>query len=140
MYATIKDFVARVGESETIELTDREAVGEINSTVLETALSDSTSQIDGYLSGRYKLPLVIVPQNLVRICCDLARYRLAGVSHMPITEEIETRYKLCIKELESLSKGVVSLGVEELNSSRGNEDNTVQFFNTGNRIFERNRR
>lgn len=140
MYATVEDFVARIGEVEAVELTDREEVGEINRMVLDTALSDSASQIDGYLSGRYSLPLMTVPQNLVRICCDLARYRLAGVSHTPITEEIESRYKLCIKELESISKGVVSLGVEELNSTLAEEDNTVQFFNAGNRIFERNRR
>lgn len=140
MYATVEDFVARIGEVEAVELTDREEIGEINRAVLDTALSDSASQIDGYLSGRYRLPLMTVPQNLVRICCDLARYRLCGVSHTPITEEIESRYKLCIKELESISKGVVSLGVEELNSTLAEEDNTVQFFNAGNRIFERNRR
>ncbi|MFS7554044.1 gp436 family protein, partial [Pasteurella multocida] len=80
MYATINDFISRVGEFQVMELTDRENIGEVNQAVLTIALLDSSSQIDGYLVGRYKLPLKTIPQNLTRICCDLTRYRLASMS------------------------------------------------------------
>ncbi|TRC35201.1 DUF1320 domain-containing protein, partial [Mannheimia haemolytica] len=70
MYALVDDFVLRIGEQESIELTDREMVGVVDEATLEVALADSSSQIDGYLSGRYRLPLKTVPQNLKRICCD----------------------------------------------------------------------
>ena len=46
MYATVKDFVSRIGEFQTIQLTDRDSEGMVNESVLTIALSDSTSQID----------------------------------------------------------------------------------------------
>ncbi|MDP0260902.1 DUF1320 domain-containing protein, partial [Glaesserella parasuis] len=74
LYADVEDFVVRIGERESIELTDRDGLGVVDEALLVVALKDSSSQIDGYLSGRYRLPLRAVPQNLTRICCDLARY------------------------------------------------------------------
>lgn len=141
MYALVDDFVLRIGEQESIELTDREMVGVVDEATLEVALADSSSQIDGYLSGRYRLPLKTVPQNLKRICCDLARYHLTGKSLVTMTEEVENRYKLCLKELENISKGVVSLAVDETNEEESaTGENTVQFFNGGNRIWGRDKR
>ncbi|HDR0739291.1 gp436 family protein [Pasteurella multocida] len=136
MYATINDFISRVGEFQVMELTDRENIGEVNQAVLTIALSDSSSQIDGYLVGRYKLPLKTIPQNLTRICCDLTRYRLASMSDVSITEEIIERYKLSLRELESIASGKVSLGIaEDEQASTG--ENTVIFTNVANRVFSR---
>ncbi len=141
MYANVKDFVVRIGERESIELTDRNGLGVIDDTLLKVALDDSSSQIDGYLSGRYRLPLGAVTQNLTRICCDLARYHLTSKSSVTMTEEVENRYKFCLKELESISKGIVSLGLEESSvEDMANGDNSVQFFNGGNRIWGRDQR
>ncbi|MBR0574076.1 MULTISPECIES: gp436 family protein [Pasteurellaceae] len=141
MYANTDDFLKRVGEQEAIELTDREMTGEVNIEVLNTALSDSSSQVDGYLAGRYRLPLKTIPQNLVRICCDLARYRLCSMSSHLITDEVIERYKLSLKELENISKGVVSLGITNTdeNTNTDNGEFSVQFFNGNNRIFKRDR-
>ncbi|WP_241951930.1 gp436 family protein [Pasteurella multocida] len=136
MYATINDFISRVGEFQVMELTDRENIGEVNQAVLTIALSDSSSQIDGYLVGRYKLPLKTIPQNLTRICCDLTRYRLASMSEVSITEEIIERYKLSLRELEGIASGKVSLGIaEDEQASTG--ENTVIFTNVANRVFSR---
>ncbi|HDR1831399.1 TPA: DUF1320 domain-containing protein [Pasteurella multocida] len=136
MYATINDFISRVGEFQVMELTDRENIGEVNQAVLTIALLDSSSQIDGYLVGRYKLPLKTIPQNLTRICCDLTRYRLASMSDVSITEEIIERYKLSLRELEGIASGKVSLGIaEDEQASTG--ENTVIFTNVANRIFSR---
>lgn len=141
MYAQVDDFVVRIGEDESIQLTDREMIGVVDEDLLQVALADSSSQIDGYLGGRYKLPLATVPQNLVRICCDLARYHLTSKSSVTMTEEVENRYKLCLKELENISKGVVSLSLdEEAAAESADGENTVQFFNGGNRIWGRDRR
>lgn len=141
MYAQVDDFVLRIGERESIELTDREMQGVVDEDLLQVALADSSSQIDGYLSGRYKLPLATVPQNLVRICCDLARYHLTSKSSVTMTEEVENRYKFCLKELENISKGVVSLSLdEEVAAESADGENTVQFFNGGKRIWGRDSR
>lgn len=139
MYATAQDFVLRVGELQALQLTDRNATGEIDYEVLAIALSDSSSQIDGYLSARYKLPLSQVPQNLTRICCDLTRYRLCSMSDVTISDEIIERYKLSIKELEALASGKISLGItdESNDTIETTADSAVQFFNGNNRIFSR---
>lgn len=137
-YATAEDFVLRVGEVQAMELTDRDLQGEVNEQVLDIALSDSSSQIDGYLSARYTLPLATVPQNLVRLCCDLARYRLASMSQVAITDEIIARYKLSLKELEDISAGKISLGLPAADDeSDDKHDNGVIFTNPKNRIFSR---
>ena len=47
-YASAEDFVLRVGEVQAIELTDRDLTGQVNDNLLDVALSDSSSQIDGY--------------------------------------------------------------------------------------------
>lgn len=136
MYATADDFVLRIGEQQAIELTDRDRTGEINQQVLAVALADSSSQIDGYLLGRYPLPLVTVPDNLVRICCDIARYRLVSMSEVTITDEIIERYKLSLKELEQIASGKISLGIAS-NEVQAEDSVGVMFSNPGNRIFSR---
>lgn len=136
MYATAEDFVLRIGEQQAIELTDRDRTGEINQQVLAVALADSSSQIDGYLLGRYTLPLASIPDNLVRICCDIARYRLVSMSEVTTTDEIIERYKLSLKELEQIASGKISLGIES-NEVQTEDSVGVMFSNPGNRIFSR---
>ncbi|BFU64715.1 gp436 family protein [Rodentibacter abscessus] len=136
-YANVEDFVLRVGEVQALELTDRDLEGKVNEGVLNVALSDSSSQIDGYLAARYSLPLAAVPQNLVRLCCDLARYRLASMSDVTITDEIIERYKLSLKELQDISAGKVSLGLPLVDEGADGQDNGVIFTNPKNRIFSR---
>ncbi|OOH87340.1 hypothetical protein BMT54_10035 [Pasteurellaceae bacterium 15-036681] len=136
MYASVEDFVLRVGEKQAIELTDRDYIGYVNEDVLNIALSDSSSQIDGYLASRYTLPLSMIPQNLTRICCDIARYRLCSMSNVTITEEIIERYKLSLKELEQLASGKVSLGIDALDNNE-EADDAVIFSNGNTRVFSR---
>ncbi|MBE2895459.1 DUF1320 domain-containing protein [Pasteurellaceae bacterium HPA106] len=140
MYASVSDFVIRVGEVQSIELTDREGNGEVNESVLQIALDDSSSQIDGALAGRYRLPLKTIPRNLTRICCDLARYRLCSMSGVTITDEIIARYKLSLKELDDIASGKVSLGLEDdVDNASDALANGVQFVNGNSRVFSRDK-
>ncbi|KGQ36081.1 hypothetical protein JP34_00920 [Gallibacterium anatis] len=136
MYATADDFVLRIGEQQAIELTDRDRTGEINQQVLAVALTDSSSQIDGYLLGRYTLPLASIPDNLIRICCDIARYRLVSMSEVTTTDEIIERYKLSLKELEQIAGGKISLGIATTDNTTDDSVGVV-FSNPNNRIFSR---
>lgn len=63
MYATAAAMIAKFGERELIQLTDNEApyLEVINYDKLNKALQHANSQIEGYLVGRYKLPLQTVP-------------------------------------------------------------------------------
>ncbi|MNF82220.1 hypothetical protein D3C84_645200 [compost metagenome] len=64
--------------------------------------------IDGYLDGRYPLPLVTVPRVLVRLATSLARYHLEeGCA----TDRVNDDYKWALKMLEKVGKGELSLGL-----------------------------
>ncbi|MBU2967061.1 DUF1320 family protein [Amphritea sp. 2_MG-2023] len=133
MYATRSDMTNRFGEEELILLTDRDGTtGAIDDTVLNQALADASAEVDGYIGGRYTLPLPTVPDVLVRICCDIARYLLHD-EHAP--ERIEKRYDNSINFLGKLGSGKISLGMpDEGGASPSN--NTAQMCSDG-RVFGR---
>lgn len=113
-YATLQDLIDRFGEDELVQLTDRAAVptDAIDAVVVERALDDARRLIDGYVAGRYRLPLDPVPDLVRRIACDLARYYLQ--SNKP-TELVKDSYKEAVRLLEKVAAGAVTLqaaGVE----------------------------
>lgn len=137
VYASVDDFIQRVGEKQTIDLTDRDFLNEVNEEVLNQALVDSSSQIDGYLVSRYQLPLAKVPANLVRICCDLARYRLCGMSDVTITDDVRERYEDAVAELKLLAKGITALGIEQGLDADPTGNMVVMFAHGNSRVFSR---
>ncbi|PLX49120.1 MAG: DUF1320 domain-containing protein [Desulfobulbaceae bacterium] len=106
MYCTQADMVARYGEEELIQLTDRVSLGVIDTTVLDLALGDAAAEIDGYLAGRYELPLAEVPAALTLIACDIARYRLYDDG---ATSSVKDRYDQAVLYLRQVAKGDVGL-------------------------------
>lgn len=75
---------------------------------VQRALTDAQAEIDGYLAGRYGLPLATVPPVLERLACDVARYRL--YERRP-TDEIRTRYEDAVRVLEQIARGAFTLGL-----------------------------
>lgn len=137
MYANVADMVARFGDLEVMQISDRNADGQIDDDVVEVALADATAEIDAYL-GRFKQPFTETPPILKRLCCDIARYRLVATSGVLITEEIRNRYKIDVLDLlKALAKGDVQLGVDSLGEQVATSDNGVVFVNRKNRIFAR---
>lgn len=108
-YATLQHLVDRFGEDELIRLSDRDNTGAINADVVAGKLVDADAEIDGYLAGRYTLPLVNMPESLRRIACDVARYHLYDDR---VTEAVQKRYDDAIKFLRMVAKGEVQLGVD----------------------------
>ena len=111
MYCTQADIVARFGETELIQLTDRAAAGAVDSTAVEAAIADAAAEIDGYIATRYTLPLESVPKIITRIAVDVALYQLFMARRMGATEEVRYRYTDVRKLLENIAAGKVSLGV-----------------------------
>ncbi|SDH91923.1 DUF1320 domain-containing protein, partial [Roseospirillum parvum] len=68
-YATQADLEQRFGAQEIADLAYRE-----EGDALGPALADATALIDGYLRGRYALPLSPVPALVTALACDLARF------------------------------------------------------------------
>lgn len=132
-YATAQDMIKRFGEEELIDLTDRDgSLGSIAAPVLDQALADASAEIDGYLGGRYKLPLATVPAVLIRICCDIARYQLYDER---ANEQLQTRYQDSIKFLRSLGKGELNLGLPDEGES-GPSQNLAEMHSDGH-VFRR---
>jgi phage gp36-like protein len=108
-YANRQAMIDRFSAAELRQLTDK---GEIRAdaivdSVLDQALADASAEIDGYLAGRYVLPLDPVPANLALICCDIARYRL---QHVEPGEVVVKRYEAALKFLRLVAIGDIALG------------------------------
>lgn len=107
-YLTAADFAGRYSEEELVQLTDRLGAGVFDPAVFAQAADDAAAEVDGYLAGRYTLPLASVPPLLVRVACDVVRYRLQ--SDVPL-EEVRKRYEDARRLLENLAAGRVTLGL-----------------------------
>ncbi len=105
MYATEADMVKRFADDiEELKLMHADAAVSINE-----ALQDAAEEINGYIGGRYPLPLPNVPSNLNRMACDIARYRLY---YQQPTEEVRNRYKDAIKFLERVQDEKAHLQIQ----------------------------
>lgn len=74
------------------------------------AIDDAGAIIDGYLAGRYAVPLAPVPALVKKCAVDLAAYGLFARKDQ-ISETRGQRYKDVIKLLEAVSAGKITLGV-----------------------------
>lgn len=113
-YATAADLSQRFGEAELAQLADPLHTGEPDAAVLALALADADAEINGYLAARYALPLPVVPAVLVRVACDIARYRLWADR---ASEEVRRRYDDATRVLVNISKGVVALGLAQADTA-----------------------
>ena len=96
-YATRDDLTERFGEA---EIAQRERM--LPPGAIERALSDAGQDVDGYLSARYTVPVSPIPATLVRLACDIARYRLLGDA---ASDDVRSRYKDAISALRDIGAG-----------------------------------
>ena len=109
-YCTIEDIETHVSTSTLIQLTSDYEQDEIDRVVAEEAIIYSSTLIDGYLRGRYNLPLDTRFPLLRIVAIDLSIYRLYSRrmrDDMP--EVIEANYKNAIKILQDIQKGTIAL-------------------------------
>lgn len=109
-YATLLLLTERYGERMVIELTDRSTpkTGAVDADVVARALADADAVVDGYISGRYLLPLTETPPLLADLAAQVAIYKLhrfAPPSH------IKEDYERALSELGKISKGTVRLPI-----------------------------
>lgn len=75
-YAQLTDLVARFGDEEIVQLTDRTNNDQIDEAVANDALDEAEAEVEGYLRGRYPLPLQSAPRQVKDVILHLARERL----------------------------------------------------------------
>ena len=112
-YCTIEDIETQTSTPTLIQLTSDDGQEAVNRVVALEAVLYSSTLIDGYLRGRYSLPLNTHFPLLRILAIDLSIYRLYTRrmrNEMP--EVIETAYKNAISTLRDIQKGVISLQAE----------------------------
>lgn len=88
-----------------------------NTGVIEAALADADTEIDGYLAVIYSLPLASVPSLVTRLACDIARYRLWKDR---ASEQVRQGYEDAVDVLKRISSGSVKLVMAEGAEPDGN--------------------
>ena len=109
-YATQDDLVARYGTYMVQELTDRAdpPASAIDAAVVAHALDDADAVIDGYLKGRYALPLAQTPRLVRDLAQAIAIYKLHRDT---VSEKIRREYEDAISQLKQIGTGAIRLEV-----------------------------
>ena len=137
-YATEQDIINRYSEDELLMAFDRDGDLAVDqdgegASIALAALADASAEIDGYLAGRYTLPLEIPrPGFLTLYCVDIALYKGSLVTE--VTEEKRKRYEDAIRFLRSVAKGEIQLFASDPSAPEGG---TGASFSADDRIFTR---
>lgn len=110
-YVTQAQLEDRYGTRLLIQLSDREtsATGAIVTAVVDRAIADTDAMIDGYLQGRYALPLAEVPPLLTDIAGAIAIWKL----HRKVADDkIRLDYEDAVRRLQEIARGTIRLTVD----------------------------
>lgn len=108
-YATQLDLENAFGAAEILHLADRDGDGVAEAAVLNAILARADALIDGYLAGRYAVPVAApVPMTLVATAGDLARYWLYDDA---APERIREAYEDAIAWLRDVAAGRIGLNL-----------------------------
>ncbi|MYM80539.1 DUF1320 domain-containing protein [Duganella sp. FT50W] len=126
-YVTRNDLELRFGAD---EIAQREAA--LQPGAVDKALAAADALIDGYLAGRYALPLAVVPVTLPQFAEAIARYNLLGEA---ATERARTDYQDALAWLRDVQSGRVQL--QQAAPVPGNEPATVVMVASSPAVFKR---
>lgn len=135
-YCTIEDIETQTSTPTLIQLTSDDGQEAVDRVVAQEAILYSSTLIDGYLRGRYTLPLDAHFPLLRILAIDLSIHRLYTRrmrDEMP--EVIENNYKNAISTLKDIQKGVISLQSE--NDSLETAGFNAEEYKTNKSIIDR---
>lgn len=116
-YVTQADLEQRFGAAELAQLTDRVSGQIIDDAVVERAIADAGAMVDGYLAGRYALPLATVPAAVTLVAADIARYLLWGDR---VSDQVRKRYEDAVATLRAIAAGTFRLdGAQPIATAAG---------------------
>jgi phage gp36-like protein len=111
-YCTLTDLQGVMSDSELIQLTDDSvppiSIGQNN---VDQAILRAGNLLDGYLRGRYVLPLSPVPGIMTNLAVDVAVYNLYKRKKKgAFPQAVADDYKNTLKLLENIQKGLIDIG------------------------------
>jgi phage gp36-like protein len=110
--------IARYANRDLVQLTNEDpTIVTVNTAFIQTHLNDASVEIDSYLEARFQLPLTDPPAVLLRLCCDIAVYRMQSLRPLHDLEQARKRYEDAIAMLEKVARGDLALGL----ANDGNE-------------------
>lgn len=110
-YSTIDDIKEQIPEDELLQLTDDDALEEIDASVVDRAIADADAEVDSYCAERYTVPFEPVPLLVRKYSVIIAIYNLF-MRRGDIPADRETNYNNAVKFLQNAAKGIVSLGAD----------------------------
>jgi phage gp36-like protein len=118
-YCALEDLIKTLPEERIIELSDdSDTPSSVNEDNVDKAIASADSDIDGYIGGRYSLPLDVIPNKIKDISVDLAIYYLwTRRPERKAPEEIRIKYSDGIKRLKDIQDGKFLLGITQMGSS-----------------------
>lgn len=117
MYLAREELLAFMPKQTAIELTSDDPYNmpdAPDTAKLDEALRSAQELIDGYLRGRYTLPLAETPTIVRDLARVIARYRL--YERRPegdLPEPVTDTYKNAVKTLEQIRNGRITLGIRQ---------------------------
>ncbi|MDH0894360.1 MULTISPECIES: DUF1320 domain-containing protein [unclassified Pseudomonas] len=112
-YCTRQDIGSAIPERTLLHLSNDDPAAELpNEAVIEDGVRQAEELVDGYLRGRYSLPLDPVPTVLRDAVVYLTRhwlYQRRPEGALP--DAVKDSYKNTVKLLESIRDGVVTVGM-----------------------------
>lgn len=119
-YCTLDDIEKKIDKYELIQATDDDDTGSVNVDNVDSAIAAADSEINGYLAGKYSVPLDPVPEILKTLAVDMSIYHIF-LRRMGPPEHRKVQYDNSTKFLKSVAKGEIRLGVGDPQGSGSSE-------------------
>jgi phage gp36-like protein len=119
-YCSITDIQAVIAGDDLVQLTNDFGGDTVDTAKITDAINYVDNIIDGYIRGRYSLPMAAIPDELKFLAVDFVVYRLySRRMQTEVPASIAEKYGNVIKTLELVQKGMFNLG-SEASSAFGN--------------------
>ena len=137
-YATAQDVINRYPNRDLVQLTNEDpAATTVNTAPIAQALADASAEIDGYIEGRFTLPLADPPAVLNRLTTDIAMYRLQTLRPLHDLEDARKRYEDAVAMLTKVAAGELTLGLSADGREPPVATGTVEAVQGPDRVFDR---
>jgi phage gp36-like protein len=105
-YAALEDLIERAGETEILQVADRDGNDAPDPDVIEAALVHADNIVNGYVAHRYGLPFVQTPDLVRTWATSIARYYLHRDG---APDQVKDDHKEALAALKDVARGMISL-------------------------------